>query len=383
LPNVAERLRVRLPWRSASTRLIMLYGALFVVWGTALIGFINWETRCYLGRIVDQIVEQRMLYLTGVGRDKLPEAMVAAGALDLRGYTQVGLFDRNHGLITGNLLVRPPGLPSDGHIHDVVDTVKRIDGSVIPHMRGVAQSLAGGEELVLVRDAGVVDRVGVIIGRSLLWGLSLTIIPGIVGGLLLARGPRRRIEQIREATERVIGGELSRRLPVSGRGDELDMLASIVNRMLVEIERLMADKDEALTAAGPVSLQKAKADALDDAWAEIRRLEGERNEALTSNAWWQEEWRLARSERDEALKDAHARMLACEALGVTLDSERKAWEAERARLQEALRSIASHGTTRPWAPGAWDDGDGYWRQVTHALIAAAADALDEREVPTK
>lgn len=241
MPNVAERLRVRLPWRSASTRLIMLYGALFVVWGTALIGFINWETRCYLGRIVDQIVEQRMLYLTGVGRDKLPEAMVAAGALDLRGYTQVGLFDRNHRLITGNLLVRPPGLPSDGHIHDVIDTVKRIDGSVIPHMRGVAQSLAGGEELVLVRDAGVVDRVGVIIGRSLLWGLSLTIIPGIVGGLLLARGPRRRIEQIREATERVIGGELSRRLPVSGRGDELDMLASIVNRMLVEIERLIVE----------------------------------------------------------------------------------------------------------------------------------------------
>ena len=159
--------------------------------------------------------------------------------------------------------------------------------------------------------------------------------------------------------------------------------AEEIARLRVEIERLMADKDEALTAAGPVSLQKAKADALDDAWAEIRRLEGERNEALTSNAWWQEEWRLARSERDEALKDAHARMLACEALGVTLDSERKAWEAERARLQEALRSIASHGTTRPWAPGAWDDGDGYWRQVTHALIAAAADALDEREVPTK
>lgn len=241
MPNVAERLRVRLPWRSASARLILLYGALFVVWGTALIGFINWETRCYLGRIVDQIVEQRMLYLTGVGRDKLPEAMVAAGALDLRGYTQVGLFDRNHRLITGNLLLRPPGLPPDGHIHDVIDTVKRVDGSLIPHMRGVAQLLAGGEELVLVRDAGVVDRVGVIIGRSLLWGLSLTIIPGIVGGLLLARGPRRRIEQVREATERVIGGELSRRLPVSGRGDELDMLAGIVNRMLVEIERLIVE----------------------------------------------------------------------------------------------------------------------------------------------
>ena len=117
--------------------------------------------------------------------------------------------------------------------------------------------------------------------------------------------------------------------------------------------------------------------------AEIERLTAERDEALDSNASWQETWRVARGERDAALKDSHARMLACEALGVTLDSERKAWEAERASLQEALRSIASHGTTRPWAPGAWDDGDGYWRQVTHALIAAAADALDEREVPTK
>ena len=46
-------------------------------------------------------------------------------------------------------------------------------------------------------------------------------------------------------------------------------------------------------------------------------------------------------------------------------------------LKDTLRSIATHGTTRPWAPGMWDDGDGYWRQVTHALIAQAAQALSE------
>jgi signal transduction histidine kinase len=85
------------------------------------------------------------------------------------------------------------------------------------------------------------DQVGTIIHRSMLWGLSLTIIPGLIGGLWLARGPLRRVRAIEAATQPIMRGDLHQRLPVSTRRDELDLLAGVVNTMLDEIERLMSE----------------------------------------------------------------------------------------------------------------------------------------------
>jgi signal transduction histidine kinase len=67
------------------------------------------------------------------------------------------------------------------------------------------------------------------------------VIPGFIGGLLLSRRPLRRVRAIEAAIEPIARGDLGRRLPVSRRGDEVDMLAAIVNRMLGEIERLLVE----------------------------------------------------------------------------------------------------------------------------------------------
>ncbi|HEY5757445.1 MAG TPA: HAMP domain-containing sensor histidine kinase, partial [Steroidobacter sp.] len=107
--------------------------------------------------------------------------------------------------------------------------------------RGLGMQLEGGEVLLLARATSVLDQVNTIIFRSLIWGLTLTIIPGLIGGLWLARGPLRRIRAIETAAQPIMRGDLHQRLPVTGRRDELDMLAGIVNSMLEEIERLMSE----------------------------------------------------------------------------------------------------------------------------------------------
>ena len=98
-------------WRSATTRLILVYGAFFVLWGIVLIGAVYWETTRYLAHVVDDIVEQRAAYLRTVDRSHLPAAMEATGALDLRGVMSLGLFAtdgrvhvRPDDITTGNLL---------------------------------------------------------------------------------------------------------------------------------------------------------------------------------------------------------------------------------------------------------------------------------------
>ena len=228
-------------WRSATTRLILIYGAFFVIWSVVLVGFVYWETNAYLSQVVDDIVEQRVRYLTTIDRERLPEAMEATGALDLRGVMSLGLFDADGTYLDGNIEHVPGDLPVDGSIHALPQGLERRGGEQRQPARGIATRLQSGELLVLARDTSVIDQIASILRYALLWGLSLTVIPGLIGGLLLSRRPLRRVREIEAAIQPIARGDLGRRLPVSRRGDEVDLLAAIVNRMLGEIERLIGE----------------------------------------------------------------------------------------------------------------------------------------------
>lgn len=228
-------------WRSATTRLIFIYGAFFVLWSVLLIGAVYWETNSYLERIVDEIVVQRADYLKSIERSKLPAALEATGALDLRGVMSLGLFDRDGHRLDGNLERLPEDLPVDGLIHALPNGVQRSGDEQRQPARGIAVRMPNGELLVLARDTRVIDQISTILRHALLWGLTLTIIPGLIGGFYLSRRPLRRVREIEAAIQPIARGDLGRRLPVSKRGDEVDMLAAIVNRMLGEIERLIGE----------------------------------------------------------------------------------------------------------------------------------------------
>jgi len=228
-------------WRSATTRLILIYGSFFVVWSIVLLGVVYWETGRYLSRVVDEIVEQRATYLTSIERSRLPTAMEATGALDLRGVMSLGLFAADGSYIDGNIERVPTDIPADGRIHALPQGLDRRGQNHREPARGIVRQLPDGEWLVIARDTSVIDQVSAIIRQALLWGLTLTVIPGLIGGLLLSRRPLRRVREIEAAVEPIARGDLGRRLPVSKRGDEVDLLAAIVNRMLAEIERLIGE----------------------------------------------------------------------------------------------------------------------------------------------
>jgi signal transduction histidine kinase len=228
-------------WRSSTTRLIVVYGAFFVAWTVVLAGVANWQISRYFDHVVDQILEQRAHYLASVERARLPALLAATSELDLRGAMSSGLFDAAGRYLSGDIDRLPPDLPADGAVHPLPGGVQRISGERGTRTRGVAVRLGDGSVMMLVRDYRVIDQVGVILRGGLLWALSLTLIPGLLGGFLLSRGPLRRVRGIETAIQPVMRGDLGARLPVSGRRDELDMLATIVNRMLEQIERLLGE----------------------------------------------------------------------------------------------------------------------------------------------
>ncbi|SDI69619.1 sensor histidine kinase [Pseudomonas panipatensis] len=236
LPNPSEG------WRSSSSRLLALYSFLFIAWGSLLMGILYWEVSSSLDSLSAHSLISRANLFSRFEGDKLDAALSTGQVFDERVNDAYGLFDRNGLPISGKIHHIPLNLKRDGQVHRLKRCDRMIDGS---QLRSSCYALLvhadNGRLLVLVRDNGSLSAVTRIILHALLWGISLTLIPGIIGWHLLRRRPQRRIQRIQRCAAAIIAGDLERRLPLSQRRDELDMLAAIVNGMLDRIVQLMQE----------------------------------------------------------------------------------------------------------------------------------------------
>jgi len=75
--------------------------------------------------------------------------------------------------------------------------------------------------------------------RSFLWGMGAAMLLALIGGAAVSVGLLRKIETVSQTSRDIMEGELQRRVPVHGSGDELDHLAVSLNTMLDRIQSLM------------------------------------------------------------------------------------------------------------------------------------------------
>ncbi|MFO2465934.1 ATP-binding protein [Pseudomonas sp. 15FMM2] len=227
-------------WRSSSSRLLALYSTLFVAWSCILMGVLYYEVSGYLSNLSRHSLLQRQHLFQRFEGEQLVEALTTSMTFDMKGVDAYGLFDEQLRPLSGPILHVPAQLPLDGRIHALDHCIESNDPT-LPRdsCDAVATHTADGRWLILVRENGSLFGVTRIILHALLWALSLTIIPGIAGWHLLRRRPLQRIRGIQASAEAIVAGDLTHRLPLSNRRDELDMLAAIVNAMLDRIEKLM------------------------------------------------------------------------------------------------------------------------------------------------
>jgi signal transduction histidine kinase len=230
-------------WRNTTSRLLLAYGVFFVIWGTVLFGFIYWETRHYLENRTDTQLRQQISYLRSLDQEHMMVALNDYDVLEATNYNAWGLFDAAGNWFYGDILHIPQGVEPN-LVTSRLPTEQVVSGPLAPKtptLSVIAVRLHNGQILVLAHSTRIAARVGGIIWHALWWGLSFTLVPGLIGGLFLNRAPRQRIRQIESTAQQIMQGDLQRRLPLSNRGDELDRLAAIVNDMLDQIERLMGE----------------------------------------------------------------------------------------------------------------------------------------------
>lgn len=97
--------------------------------------------------------------------------------------------------------------------------------------------------IVLVgRDLGEPERFRVIVRNALMAAFGMMGLGALGIWFFVGRRALKRIDDVSEASRRIMGGDLSGRLPVSGSGDEFDRLSENLNVMLARI----ADLNEGL-----------------------------------------------------------------------------------------------------------------------------------------
>lgn len=233
--------------RSSSFRLALVYMALFGASVCLLLGFIYWSTAVYMGNQTDQTIEAEIQglaerYRMG-GLSGLRDSIAQRIARDPQGASLYLLADPDYHPIIGNLdqWPVPPDRKSKWLSFTLSSRVGR-NGELETHAARARQFLlSGGYHLLVGRDVHELENTKSLIVTTLAWGLAMTVVLALVGGAMMSRSILRRIDLINQTSREIMSGDLDRRIPVTGAGDDFDQLIGNLNRMLDQIQSLMED----------------------------------------------------------------------------------------------------------------------------------------------
>lgn len=240
--------RFRIVLSSFTFRLASLYVLLLGVSVAILLGYLYWSTAGFMARQVDATIGAEIQGLAEQYRRRgltgLSTIIAERAARDPAGDSIYLLANKYYLPLVGNLDAWPDAQPdSDGWVEFRLWQPLSADRAGPPpeHIaRGKVFRLRAGLRLLVGRNVRELAATSELIQDALGWGLAITAALALFGGWLMSAGVVRRIEAINEVGREIMDGDLSRRVPSDGSGDEFDQLAVNLNRMLARIEALMA-----------------------------------------------------------------------------------------------------------------------------------------------
>ncbi|MGI9509597.1 MAG: sensor histidine kinase, partial [Geminicoccaceae bacterium] len=226
-------------------RLTLIYLGLFAISALALLGYLYVATAGFMTRQTAETIQAEIAGLAEQyrtqGLPRLRRVIEQRSAAQPHRASIYLLTDATGRWVAGNIDRWPDAVPGENNWLTFPVSVEP-DGLKSENRRAIAQSfrLAGSYRLLVGREVEERLQLQTKIRHALSWGLGLTLLLGLAGGLLMSRGMLRRIDNINRTTEQIMAGDLSRRIALKRtRGDEFDQLAANLNAMLDQIERLL------------------------------------------------------------------------------------------------------------------------------------------------
>ncbi|WP_300164531.1 HAMP domain-containing sensor histidine kinase [Solidesulfovibrio sp.] len=227
--------------RSSTLRLSIIHMAAFGLSVLVLLWFIYTSTAGFMERQTDETINAEIQGLaeqySQLGLTGLIRVIKSRVAKDKAGSSVYLLTDWKFNPLAGNLPEWPKFKDTGSGWFDA--TLEDTENFEPRRVRMRYFLLPGNFHLVVGRDVSQRLKMDRLIMDALIWGLGLTLVLGGVGGLLTSRWMLKRIDVINKASREIMAGDLTRRIPSRGAGDEFDRLAGNLNAMLDQITKLM------------------------------------------------------------------------------------------------------------------------------------------------
>lgn len=150
---------------------------------------------------------------------------------------------------------------------------------LLPYARGgeqrIAQSLTtllpSGHRLLVAADRAVIDEMDASLLKLFVGAFGIMLVLGVGAAWVVGIVTKNRLSRIDTTAKAIIGGDLGRRMPVTGAGDEFDGVAETLNQMLDRISVLMDN------------LRQVSSDVAHDLRTPLTRLHNRLDEALATD----------------------------------------------------------------------------------------------------
>ncbi len=177
------------------------------------------------------------------------------------------LTDRFGTNLVGNLKHWPENVSAGSGWVDL--ELRRADNDQLVPVSAASVRLPGGERLLVGRDAVAREQFDRVLLRSVGLALGIALALSMVTGWLFTRLVFSRLSDIASTAENIVSGDLSRRMPLRGTGDEFDQVAGTLNNMLDKIEELIRNlrttsNSIAHDLRSPLSRLRQRVEALSD-----------------------------------------------------------------------------------------------------------------------
>ncbi len=226
-------------FRSAGVRFGVIYAALFGISAAALAAFVWWSTLGLLDRQTDTAIETDAQALSeryaAGGLPALIELIrsrIDSNADDDAVYL---VTDPAFRKIDGNLDGWPRGMMIDAEREEIA--IMREDVMVTSALHHY--ELPAGFHLLVGRDVEAKTGLRRLMRDAMVWAAGIAIALGSVGAWAVRGLFRATLADVAATAQAISAGDLTRRVRITGQGDEFDLLASTINDMLDRIEALM------------------------------------------------------------------------------------------------------------------------------------------------
>ena len=217
----------------------MVYAVLLTISAAALASFLWWFTAGLLDRqtasairadaqgLIERFDEGGIAGLVGTIEDRLA-ANVDDDAIYL-------LVDPGMNRIAGNLDTWPSIVDKPGEWRQF--QVRKTGMRSLALVYGY--ELPDDFHLLVGRDVQVRVQLGNLLTDALIWAIAIVLAMATAGAILVRSLFRRTVANVSATAAAIASGDFAQRVKVSGRGDEFDQLAEVINDMLDRIGRLM------------------------------------------------------------------------------------------------------------------------------------------------